>query len=48
MSRLQFIAKTPTAMNRKIFQHQWRLAGHVENGRTTTTDPANTAPVLKV
>ncbi|WP_226983832.1 hypothetical protein [Acidithiobacillus ferrooxidans] len=29
-------------------QHQSRLAGHVENGRTTMTDPANTAPVLKV
>lgn len=29
-------------------QHQWRLAGHVENGRTTMTDPANTVPVLRV
>ncbi|BDB14752.1 hypothetical protein RU820_10495 [Acidithiobacillus ferrooxidans] len=25
-------------------QHQWRLAGYVENGRTTMTDRANTAP----
>ncbi|MFA7494724.1 MAG: phospholipase C, phosphocholine-specific [Acidithiobacillus sp.] len=29
-------------------RHQWRLAGHVENGHLTMTDPANTTPVLKI
>ncbi|MGC9205618.1 phosphocholine-specific phospholipase C [Acidithiobacillus sp.] len=28
--------------------HQWRIAGHVENGRPSLTDPANTKPVLSV
>lgn len=27
-------------------QHQWRLAGHVEDGRESVSDPANVAPVL--
>jgi phospholipase C len=27
-------------------RHAWRLAGHLENGRASITDPANTAPIL--
>lgn len=27
-------------------QHQWRLAGHVEDGCESVSDPANVAPVL--
>ena len=27
-------------------RHAWRLAGHLENGRASVTDPANTAPIL--
>ncbi|WP_414040684.1 phosphocholine-specific phospholipase C [Acidithiobacillus sp. M4-SHS-6] len=27
-------------------QHQWRLAGHIENGQDSFSDPANTQPVL--
>jgi phospholipase C len=27
-------------------QHQWRLAGHIEDGRESFSDPANVAPVL--
>ncbi|HEY6514754.1 MAG TPA: phospholipase C, phosphocholine-specific [Steroidobacteraceae bacterium] len=27
-------------------QHQWRLAGHVEDGHESFSDPANVAPVL--
>ncbi len=26
--------------------HQWRLAGHIEDGQESWSDPANTAPVL--
>jgi phospholipase C len=29
-----------------VGQHQWRLAGHVEDGRESVSDPANVAPVL--
>lgn len=28
--------------------HQWRLAGHVENGQVSMTDPANVQPVVTV
>ncbi|MEY2340827.1 phospholipase domain-containing protein [Acidithiobacillus sp. IBUN Pt1247-S3] len=28
--------------------HSWRLAGHVENGQMSKTDPANAAPVLAI
>ena len=28
--------------------HVWRLAGHVETGHLSKTDPANVAPVLRV
>jgi len=27
-------------------QHEWRLAGHIEDGRESVSDPANVAPVL--
>jgi phospholipase C len=27
-------------------QHRWRLAGHVEDGRESFSDPANVAPIL--
>ena len=27
-------------------QHHWRLAGHVEDGRESISDPANVAPAL--
>ncbi|HEY7887404.1 MAG TPA: phospholipase C, phosphocholine-specific [Steroidobacteraceae bacterium] len=27
-------------------RHQWRLAGHVEDGRESVSDPANVAPIL--
>jgi phospholipase C len=30
-----------------VDQHQWRLAGHVEDGHESVSDPANVAPVLK-
>lgn len=26
--------------------HHWRLAGHIENGEDSFSDPANVAPVL--
>jgi len=29
-----------------VGRHQWRLAGHVEDGRESVSDPANLAPVL--
>jgi len=29
-----------------VDQHQWRLAGHVEDGHESVSDPANVAPVL--
>jgi phospholipase C len=29
-----------------VEQHQWRLAGHVEDTRESVSDPANAAPVL--
>ncbi|MGA7538273.1 MAG: phospholipase C, phosphocholine-specific [Steroidobacteraceae bacterium] len=29
-----------------VDQHQWRLAGHIEDGHESVSDPANVAPVL--
>ncbi len=29
-----------------VGQHQWRLAGHIEDGHESVSDPANVAPVL--
>ncbi|MGH7108493.1 MAG: phosphocholine-specific phospholipase C, partial [Acetobacteraceae bacterium] len=29
-----------------VEQYQWRLAGHIEDGRESVSDPANVAPVL--
>ena len=29
-----------------IGQHEWRLAGHVEDGHESVSDPANVAPIL--
>jgi Domain of unknown function (DUF756). len=29
-------------------QHQWRMAGHVENGHESWSDPANIKPVLEL
>lgn len=29
-----------------VEQHEWRLAGHVEDGRESLSDPANVAPIL--
>jgi phospholipase C len=29
-----------------VGRHQWRLAGHIEDGRESVSDPANVAPVL--
>lgn len=29
-----------------VEQHEWRLAGHIEDGRESISDPANVAPVL--
>ncbi|MGH8291329.1 MAG: hypothetical protein ACREV7_20425 [Steroidobacteraceae bacterium] len=29
-------------------RHQWRLAGHIENGHDSYSDPASGAPVLGV
>jgi len=30
----------------KVERHEWRLAGHLEDGRESFSDPANIAPVL--
>jgi phospholipase C len=27
-------------------KHQWRLAGHIEDGHESVSDPANVAPIL--
>ncbi|MGH8302591.1 MAG: hypothetical protein ACRET5_14090, partial [Steroidobacteraceae bacterium] len=31
-----------------VDRHRWRLAGHVETGRESYSDPASGAPVLSV
>jgi phospholipase C len=29
-----------------VERHEWRLAGHIEDGRESVSDPANVAPIL--